>query len=198
MTRSLLHSSRVLHRRIAILLFAFFAIIAITGLMLGWKSLFTRTLYEDRSSRPSADMRKWLPLDSLERAAVFALKTHLDKGTGHAQRIEMRPGKGYIYFYFSDNYNVQVDGLSGKPLVIEQKQAAWIQDLHDGAILDEWFGGKSAIAKKTYSSVTGLALLFLTITGFYLWYKPKMIRRSRLPGKREHMPAIVESVSDAN
>jgi hypothetical protein len=151
--------------------------------MLGWKTLFTRTLYEDRSGKPSADIREWLPLDSLERAAVFALRSRLDKEAGHAQRIELRPGKGYIYFYFNDNYNVQVEGHTGKPLLIEQKQATWVQDLHDGALLDGWLGIRSGVAKKTYSSITGLALLFLTVSGFYLWYKPGSIRRSRLPGK---------------
>ena len=68
---------------------------------------------------------------------------------------------------------------SGKTMLIEHRAGGWILDLHDGAILEEWTGGKSGISKKVYSSVTGLALVFLTLSGFYFWYKPRQIRQAK-------------------
>ncbi|HTI12235.1 MAG TPA: PepSY-associated TM helix domain-containing protein [Puia sp.] len=183
MSRSLLFSSRVWHRRVASLLFIFFFLIAATGLMLAWKSLFSTTLYEGKQVMAPGTFKNWLPLDSLEALAARSLTEKAAGPFTHSERADIRLSKGTINFQFKKNYYVQVDGATGRTMLIEQKMGGWLQDLHDGAILDGWISNKSAISKKIYSSVTGLALLFLTISGFYLWYKPKQIRQARKTGK---------------
>ncbi|MDP4265614.1 MAG: PepSY domain-containing protein [Bacteroidota bacterium] len=179
MAGSWLQISRRWHRKIASLLFIFFFFISLTGLMLGWKSLFSKTVFEDKQVIPSASLRKWLPLDSLETMASHSLNEKTREHFVHSERIELRPAKGYINFAYKKNYYIQVDGATGAALFIEQKNGGLIQDIHDGAIIDGWFNNRSGLSKKIYTTVLGLALLFLTISGFYLWYKPKQIKQTK-------------------
>ncbi len=179
MAKSLLFFSRVWHRRISTVLLVFFFIVAATGLMLGWKSLFTTTVFEDKQVKASKAFRNWLPMDSLERLAAMSLEGRVPGHREHAERAELRIPKGYIDFQFSNYYYVQVDGSSGKTIRIERKIGGWIQDLHDGAIVDGWLTNKWGISKKIYSSVIAVALLALTLSGFYLWYKPKQIKQAK-------------------
>jgi uncharacterized iron-regulated membrane protein len=179
MSHSLLQTSRQWHRKIASLLFVFFFLISITGLMLGWKSIFTKIIFDNKKVTPSAALQKWLPLDSLEIFASVALYEKTKNEFKHAESIQLRPAKGYINFIFKNNYNVQVDGATGTALHIEQKYGGLIQDIHDGAFVDGLFSSSAGLSKKIYTSVIGLALLFLTVSGFYLWYKPRQIKLSK-------------------
>jgi hypothetical protein len=147
--------------------------------MLGWKSIFTSTIFENKKIKPVVAIKNWLALDSLETLATVSLKEKIKGDFAHAERIDLRPAKGYISFAYRHNYNVQVDGATGSTILIEQKNGSLIQDIHDGAIVDGWLGNNSGLSKKIYTSIIGLALLILTISGFYLWYKPRLIKRSK-------------------
>ncbi|MDP4149641.1 MAG: PepSY-associated TM helix domain-containing protein [Bacteroidota bacterium] len=180
MSQSLLASSRIWHRRIASLLFIFFCLIGLTGLMLGWKAMFTNVIFDKRNVRAETALKKWLPLDSLEKLAVSSLNERTKGHFLHAENVLLKPSKGYINFSFEDYYNIQVDGGTGTAIHIEQKNGGWIQDIHDGAILDGLFASKSGVSKKAYTSIMALSLLFLAISGFYLWYKPRRIKQSKI------------------
>jgi uncharacterized iron-regulated membrane protein len=191
MSASLLSFSRKWHRRIASLLFAFFFIVALTGLMLGWKFLFTKAVFENKTIHPSAKFKNWLPLDSLEKRASLSLNMILAKHHyQRSERAELRLAKGYISFLFPGNYNVQLDGATGETIRIEQKNGAWIQDIHDGAIIDSWIGNKSGVVKTVYSSIIGFSLLILTLSGFYLWYKPKKIKQKKNAAKAKKFSVV--------
>lgn len=179
MSKSLLHNFRLWHRKIASLLFIFFFFIAVTGLMLGWKYLFTKTILDNTSIKPSASLQKWLPLDSLETLATVSLNKKTNNKFEHAENIQLRPAKGFINFSFKNNYYIQVDGATGATIHIEQKNGGIIQDIHDGAILGGWFNLKSGSAKTIYTTIMGLSLLFMTVSGFYLWWKPKQLKHSK-------------------
>ncbi len=76
-------------------------------------------------------------------------------------------------FIFKQHYwAVHIDGATGKLLQIEQRQSDFIEDLHDGSIVDHYLNIEKGIFKLLYMTVTGLALLLFTITGFWLWYGP--------------------------
>jgi len=45
-------------------------------------------------------------------------------------------------------------------------------------VLDKYFGTKGGQIKLFYTSVMGLALLVFTVTGFWLWYGPKRMRKA--------------------
>ena len=96
MSKSLLFTSRVWHRRIASLLFVFFFLIATTGLMLAWRSLFSTTVFEDNQVRGSATFKNWLPLDSLECLAARSLTEKTANRFTHSERTDIRLSRGYI------------------------------------------------------------------------------------------------------
>jgi hypothetical protein len=177
MAVSLLSTFRQWHRKIASVLFIFFFFISITGVLLGWKYLFTKTIFDNKEIKAESKLNKWMPIDSLETKAVIFLNEKTNNHFEHAENIQLKPAKGYINFSFKNNYNIQVDGATGNVIHIEQKNGGIIQDIHDGAIVGDWFGFKSANSKTIYSTIMGLALLFLTISGFYLWWKPKQLKQ---------------------
>jgi uncharacterized iron-regulated membrane protein len=179
MSASLLSTFRLWHRKLASLLFAFFFIISITGVMLGWKYLFTKSIFDNKEVKVETKLNKWLPLDSLEKLATVALNEKTSSKFEHAENIQLKPAKGFINFSFKNNYTIQVDGATGAAIHIEQKNGGIIQDIHDGAIVGDWFNFKTATAKTIYSTIMGLSLLFLTISGTYLWWKPKQIKNSK-------------------
>ncbi len=146
--------------------------------MLGWKSIFSTTIFENKSIVSSKQIKKWLPFDSLEILATNSLNTNAKTKFTKADKIELKPSKGSIIFYYK-NFTVQINGETGSTILIEKKYGSLIQDIHDGAIIDEFIPNKSAVSKKIYSSILGLSLLILTISGFYLWFKPKMIKSKK-------------------
>ena len=79
--------------------------------------------------------------------------------------------KGIIKVTFKEEYwEAQIDGGTGKILSVAQRHADWIEHIHDGSIISEPF-------KIVYTNYLGWGLLFLSITGFWLWYGPKAIRK---------------------
>jgi uncharacterized iron-regulated membrane protein len=190
MSKSLLSSSRTWHRRIASLLFIFFFIVALTGLMLGWKSLFTKTIFDNKEIKAEKKLNKWLSLDTLEVLAAVALNEKTNNHFTHAESIQLRLASGLINFLFKKKYYVQVDGGTGALIHIEQKNGGIIQDIHDGAIVDGWLHLNSEVAKTIYSTIMGLSLLFLVVSGFYLWFKPKQIKTQRKSARVEKFSNI--------
>lgn len=174
MARSLLFTSRVWHRRIGSLLFIFFLLISMTGLMLGWKSMFSTTLYEAKAQQQHS--QTWLSLDTLKANAVKALKNYTNPKA--PERADIRFKSGYVEFQFADNYYVRLNGETGETLQIDRRYGGWIQDIHSGAIVDSWVKDKGGIVKKIYTSILGLSLFFLALSGAYLWLKPVIIKRN--------------------
>jgi len=97
-------------------------------------------------------------------------------------RFDIRPSKGIVKFVFVEHYwGLQVDCTTGKLLSIEKRNSDLIEDIHDGTILDKFFGTdeKSLLG---YTTLLSISLFMLTLTGFWLWYGPKRLRKNR---KRE-------------
>ena len=179
MSKSLLQSVRNLHKKFASVLFVFFFFIGFTGSLLAFKSFFTKTIFENKQVKSEASLMHFLPIDSLEKAAVTAINEKAGTAFKKSEKVEIKISKGTILFYFKDAYSIQLNGETGLPLLIEKKYGGIIQDIHDGAILDSWIVNSFSGFKKGYSLIMGLSLLLLTITGTYLWYKPRMIKKGR-------------------
>ena len=93
-------------------------------------------------------------------------------------RIDIRPDKGMAKFVFADHFNgIQLDMATGEVLHIEKRRADLIEKIHDGSILDHYLDTGGGQIKLFYTTVIGLALLVFTVTGFWLWYGPKRMRR---------------------
>lgn len=170
---------RKIHRWVASALFVFFLFIAGTGLLLGWKKNSNGYLLADSRKGASTDPKDWLSVDSLQSIAIALYKDSVSS-TSEAtiDRIDFRPSKGMVKFVFAEKYNaIQLDCTTGAPLLFERRRADFIEHLHDGTILDNLFRNKAGLFKLSYTTVMGLSLLLLTITGFWLWYNPKRIKQ---------------------
>ena len=170
---------REIHRTTGALLFVFFFIVALTGLLLGWKKNSGGLLLAKTHKGTSTDLNDWLHIDQLHTIACEILRDSISPGLSpEIDRIDIRKEKGMVKFIFSDHYwGIQLDGATGKLLHIEQRRSDFIEHLHDGSIVDAYLGTKNGQFKLIYTSVMGLALLIFTITGFWLWYGPKRMRK---------------------
>jgi uncharacterized iron-regulated membrane protein len=175
----ILRTFRKIHRTTGALLFAFFFIVAITGLTLGWKKNTAGYILAKSYSGTTQDLKQWLHIDSLLTTAQKFLKDSVSAElSGEIDRIDIRKDKGMVKFIFKNHYwGIQLDGATGKLLHIEQRRADFVEDLHDGSFLDFYFGTTGEQFKLFYTSIMGLALLIFTITGFWLWYGPKRLRK---------------------
>ena len=69
--------------------------------------------------------------------------------------------------------------MAGKAdiLKVESRNSDLIEHIHDGSWFDRTFGLSSGIFKLIYTSLCGIGLIVFTVSGFWLWYGPKLIRR---------------------
>jgi uncharacterized iron-regulated membrane protein len=59
---------------------------------------------------------------------------------------------------------------------VESRRSDFVENIHDGSILDRLLQ-TNGIIKLIYTSIMGLALIIFVVTGFWLWYGPKRMRR---------------------
>ncbi|MBX2933987.1 MAG: PepSY domain-containing protein [Ferruginibacter sp.] len=171
---------RKIHRTTGALLFVFFFFVSVTGVLLGWKKNSGGLIMAKSYKGTSTHLKDWLPLDSLHKNACKILHDSVSPGLSlELDRMDVRKNKGMVKFIFKDHYwGVQLDGVTGQLLHIERRRSDFIENIHDGSILDNYFGTTGGYIKLVYTSVMGLALLIFTITGFWLWYGPKRMRKS--------------------
>ncbi|MBC8046221.1 MAG: PepSY domain-containing protein [Fimbriimonadaceae bacterium] len=175
----LLRWLRRLHRRIASILFFFFFIVSITGFLLGIKKHTGGVILPITQNGTTDDLSKWLSIDSLHTIALKTLVDSLSPNLSpELERIDLRKQKGVAKFVFIDNYvGIQVDGATGKVLQIETRRSDFIENIHDGSILDYLFKTDNEQVKLIYTLIMSMSLLFLTFSGFWLWYGPIIIKR---------------------
>lgn len=176
---SLLRNFRTIHRQMGAILFLLFVIVSISGLLLTWKKNSAGLILAKSHQGTSTNFTDWLPIDSLQTLAANAIRAKARKGLSiRLERIDARPEKGMVKFVYAEHFwGVQLDASTGAVLYIERRNHDIIEKIHDGSILDYWLHIDSGVLKLIYSSITGLALLLFTITGFWLWYGPKVMRR---------------------
>jgi uncharacterized iron-regulated membrane protein len=170
---------RKIHRTTGALLFIFFFFISITGLLLGWKKNTNGAILPESQKGTSTELVEWLSVDSLHTIACTTLRNSVSQDLSlELDRIDIRKDKGMVKFVFVDQYyEVQLDGATGNVLSVGQRKSDFLENVHDGSILDRYLG-TSGILKLIYTSIMGISLLMFTITGFWLWYGPKRMRQS--------------------
>ncbi len=175
---ALLRTARKIHRFTGAALFVFFFLVAVSGLLLGWKKHSDGLILAKSYSGKSTDTRDWLPIHQLQENAIRAAREQIDPNMSVViDRIDIRPDKGMVKFVFAEGYwGVQIDCTSGELLHVERRRSDLIENIHDGTIVDYLLGMTSGQFKLVYTSVMGTALLIFTITGFWLWHGPKKFR----------------------
>jgi len=146
-------------------------ITSITGVVLGWKKN-VELLQPVTLKGESLDVGKWVSFEAVSQSALRAIDS-VTQEENPIDRLDVRYDKGIIKVLFTNGYwEVQVDATTGKALSVAQRHADWIEHIHDGSIINEFF-------KLIYTNYLGFGLLFLSITGFWLWYGPKVIRKAK-------------------
>jgi uncharacterized iron-regulated membrane protein len=163
---------RVFHRWLGIPLIIFFFIIGITSILLAWKKkaeLLPPTL------KTSVEKGTWiLPSEMVQIGEREMEKLGLEP---EVDRIDIRPDKGIAKVTFKTHFTeVQLDGYSGRVLSVSTRHSDWIEKVHDGSIID-FYADSDETSKLIYSSLTSLGLILMSISGFYLWYFPRRIRK---------------------
>ncbi|MFN0244396.1 MAG: PepSY domain-containing protein [Planctomycetota bacterium] len=177
----LLRVARKVHRTAGAGLFVFFTLVACTGLLLGWKKHSGGAILPKSYRGQSTDPRDWMAVHLLHEKALEVVREHIapDHPT-ELERIDFRPDKGMVKFVFVSGYwGVQLDCTSGELLHLERRRSDFIENIHDGSILDYLLQTSDEQVKLVYTSIMGVALLVFTTTGFWLWYGPKRFRAQR-------------------
>lgn len=171
----ILRTTRKLHRVTGIFLFLFFFAIAITGLLLGWKK--QSGLLPPSAKGISTNPTSWLPVDSLQQRASAYLATMDNELSDDIDRIDIRPGKGMVKFVYARHFwELQLDCTTGALLQKSRRNSDIIEKIHDASLLDYRLNTGDWI-KLIYTTIMGLALILFTVTGFWLWYGPKRMRK---------------------
>lgn len=166
---------RKYHRFVAIPLFVFIVIMSITGLLLTWKDelqLKPSTTTIESSGRPL------ISLTEIEQHAIDYIDSlNLSK---NIDRIDYRPSKGIAKVRFEDHFTeLQIDCYTGAIISQKTRTADIIEMIHDGSIVGYIFNSEGKPTKLFYSTIIGFGLLFISFSGFWLWLKPKQIKRNK-------------------
>ena len=169
----LLRKLRLIHRWLGIPLIIFFFIIGATSILLAWKK--KAELLPPTLKTKVEQVQDWKSTSSLmELAQEEMVSRNLDP---EIDRLDYRPDKGVVKVTFTSHFTeVQLDGYTGEILSVATRHSDWIEKVHDGSIVDYYFGQGEG-AKLTYSSLTAFGLILMSFTGFYLWFFPKKIRK---------------------
>ncbi|MFZ2284720.1 MAG: hypothetical protein WAV86_12670 [Lutibacter sp.] len=118
-------------------------------------------------------------MDGLHKKANFILHDSISADLSlELDRIDIRKNKGILKFVFKNHYwEIQLDRATGNLLNIGKRHSDFFENIHDGSILDRFFGTSTGQIKVTYTTVMGFALFLFTVTGFWLWYGPKRMKR---------------------
>lgn len=157
-----------------IVLAVFLLLSALTGVLLGWKKNVD-LLQPPTQSGVDKALASYKPVDELARASLLAVDS-LGLTADNFDRIEYRPTKGIAKVIFdTGSWEVQVDATSLEILSVAKRHSDWIETIHDGSIISDAF-------KLVSMNILGLGLVFLTVTGLWLWYGPKRIRSLKSKG----------------
>ncbi len=161
-------SYRRIHRYIGLFLGILMLISAVTGILLGWKKQVD-VLQPPTQKGISLDASKYASVEEMMQTAALAVDS-LGLGIENLDRLEYRATKGIAKAVFdTGSWEVQLDATTLEVLSIGKRNSDWIEQLHDGSIISEGF-------KVTSMNLLGIGMLFLILSGFWLWYGPKKIK----------------------
>ncbi len=167
----------------AIPLLLFMLLIGITGLLLGWKKQIS--LLPPTQSTTASVTSGWISLDSIQHIARTYSETTLGK-PAEIDRIDVRPAKGVAKVRFSAHFTeLQIDGKTGAILSVSHRTSDLIEMIHDGSIIEYLVGTGTDGVKLVYTTLVSIGLILLSISGFWLWYNPKRIRKAKSSAKEK-------------
>lgn len=159
---------RRIHRYLSLSLAILLLISAITGLLLGWKKE-SDLIQPPTLKGTTSNMSEWKSMHQLDSIATKTLEQY--KLSTTLDRVDVRPGKGIVKFqYVPGHWEVQIDAASGEVLSVEKRYSDLIEQIHDGSIISDG-------VKIVSMNVLGLGVSVMIISGFFLWFVPRKIRK---------------------
>ena len=124
------------------------------------------------------------PKDFISTAELFDIvfeQGHADfQSLDDIDRIDMRPGKRVLKVQSEHNHSeMQVCAVTGEILHVATRRSDFLEDLHDGSFFAEW-------VHAWFMPLVAVALLFMIMSGLWLWIEPKLRRRRRRLGLSRH------------
>lgn len=164
-----IRSYREVHKTLSIFIALFVFISALTGIILGWKKNVD-LLQPPTQTGATLNLTDWQPVENLAKVALTAVDS-LGLTHENIDRIEYRTTKGIAKVIFdTGSWEAQVDAQTLEVYSVAKRHSDWIEQVHDGSIISELF-------KVISMNILGIGLLVLTISGFWLWYGPRKIRK---------------------
>ena len=154
--------------------------ISITGILLNHKRGLG--LMPEVPHEPTAPFSQAISLERLAHAALEAAPQESKGGWKSGDpvdialidRMDVRPRDGFVKVRLRDKASMEmtVDIASGKVLHTGRRSDVFLEKLHSG----EAFGGLSFVI---LSDIAAVALMLTLITGYWLWFAPRLSRPSR-------------------
>lgn len=116
------------------------------------------------------------PQINLDRiyAAVAGLEELSISGWNDIHRLDIRPSKGVAKVTLHENWEVQVDLETGAVLHSAYRRSDLIESLHDGTFFaGDW-------TRYGLFLPAGILLLWLWISGMWMWWVPYAAKRRRI------------------
>lgn len=173
-----LRKFRIWHRYIGLAIAILLFISAITGILLALKKEVD-VLQPPTKKGVSKTLETWKPLSELaEIAATEFYQAYPEQAGNEVDRMDVRPSKGIVKVLFDKGYwEVQIDGTNGEIKSIERRHSDWIEQLHDGSIISDWF-------KLGSMNFLGIGSILMILSGLWLYYGPKQYRKLKLKSKQ--------------
>lgn len=176
----LLRNTRRVHRITGATLFSLFFVVSVTALLLGWKKNTNGNLLPKTQQGTLVHPSQFISIDSVKNIAINSFEIKFENQVAEIDRIDIRPEKAVAKVLFTKAYyEVQIDLATGNVLQTAKRNSDMIENIHDGSILDVLFKTNNGVFKLIYTTVMSLALLLFTVSGFWLWYGPKVMRKMR-------------------
>ncbi len=165
---------RKVHRYLGLTISLLLIISAVTGVLLAWKKDIELLQPPTEKGQQTA-YNQYQSVESLAEVSVLAVDS-LGLNASNIDRIEYRPTKGIAKVIFDKGtWEVQVDATNLEVLSVAKRHSDWIESLHDGSIISDFF-------KLISMNFLGIGLLLLIATGLWLWWGPKKIRSLKQKG----------------
>jgi uncharacterized iron-regulated membrane protein len=172
--------NRKLHRWGSIITLLPVGVILVTGVVLQLKKKLDWVqppTVKGRSKELAIEFEEILSIAQAVPEAAISSWADID-------RLDVRPAKGMLKVRAKNRWEIQIDTSSGKILQVALRRSDLIERLHDGSFF-------SSYAKLWVFLPSALILLFLWLTGFYLFFLPNTLKWK----KRQRVPAANHGIS---
>lgn len=162
---------RIWHKRVGLALFVVFAIVSISGILLAYKD----PMGLKPKTQNVALTNDWKSVEELLITAQTIVTDSLGLDAT-IDRLDIRPDIGVVKVLFKNHFTeLQLSGMTAELLSVQTRSDHIIERIHDGSII-EFYTSQSDVSKWIFSTLSGIGLLGLVVTGLGLWYAPRSMK----------------------